>query len=85
MDKVKFSLADENGKMVEYDTVCTVDSEDGLHSYICYTDNSKDKDGDLKIYISAFRENNGELKIFPIESQEEWDWIQNKFYETKEN
>ena len=83
MDKEIISLKDENGVLKEYEVVCTITSDDGLHNYICYTDNTKDEDGDLKILISAYKVNGEDMDIFPIETEEEWNWIKEKFDERK--
>lgn len=85
MDKQKISLKDKNGELKEYEVMLTITSDDGLHNYIFYTDNTKDIDGDLKIYVSSYKEDGDNMDIYPVETQEEWNWIKEKFYERKEN
>ena len=85
MEKEKISLKDKAGELKEFDVMFTIDSEDGMHNYICYTDNTQDEDGDLKILISSYRVVGEEMEIFPVETEEEWEWIKEKFNERKES
>ena len=44
--------------------------------YVVYTDNSKDKDGNIRVFASIYKigENGGEL--LPVKSEKEWKIIE---------
>lgn len=74
MEKLEFTI---KGK--KYETVCTLDINEYAHNYICYTDNSLDEEGDVKTFISAYTYENGEINIFPIKDEKEWEFIEKIF------
>lgn len=71
-EKNTFQVLDENGKEVTCEVLFTFDSEETKKSYIVYTDNTTDQDGNVRVYASIFdpKAENTELK--PIESDREW-------------
>ncbi|MCX4255099.1 MAG: DUF1292 domain-containing protein [Bacilli bacterium] len=79
MEKFQFTVKGKNGKDKKYETVCTLDINSYSHNYICYTDNSLDENGEVKIFISAYTFENDELSIFPIEDEKEWKFIEKAF------
>ena len=44
-EKTKFTVLDENGNEVECEVLFTFDSEETNKSYIVYTDNTTDEEG----------------------------------------
>lgn len=71
-EKNTFQVLDENGKEVTCEVLFTFDSEETKNSYIVYTDNTTDDNGNIRVYASIFDPavENPELK--PIESEREW-------------
>ena len=53
-EKNTFQVLDENGKEVTCEVLFTFDSEETKKSYIVYTDNTTDDDGNVRVYASIF-------------------------------
>ena len=75
-NKNQFTLIDEEGKEVVYDVLFTFDSEETNKSYIVYTDNTLDEEGNTKVYASIFNPEEENPVLLPIESDEEWKLIE---------
>lgn len=73
---VKFKVFDDNGKEVECEVLFTFDSEETGKSYMVYTDNSVDDDGNTRVYASIYNPNQDEIKLEPIETDKEWKIIE---------
>ena len=67
-----FKVMDENGKIIECDILYTFDSMETGKSYVVYTDNSKDENGNINVFASTYDPNNDEAGISPIETEQEW-------------
>lgn len=76
-NKNQFTLIDEEGKEVVYDVLFTFDSEETNKSYIVYTDNSTDEEGNIQVYASTYKKGEGtSTKLDPIETDKEWKIIE---------
>ena len=75
-EKTKFTVLDENGKEVECEVLFTFDSEETNKSYIVYTDNTTDEEGNTKVYASIFNPNDEKTELIPIETDREWKIIE---------
>lgn len=75
-DLVKFKVFDDNGKEVECEVLFTFDSDETGKSYMVYTDNSIDEDGNTRVYASIYNPNQDEIKLEPIETDKEWKIIE---------
>ena len=75
-EKNSFTVINDEGKEVVCDVLFTFDSDETGKSYIAYTDNTKDENGNVQVYASIYNpdEENPELK--PIESEKEWKGIE---------
>ena len=75
-EKNSFTVINDEGKEVVCDVLFTFDSDETGKSYIAYTDNTKDENGNVQVYASIYNpdEENPELK--PIESEKEWKVIE---------
>ena len=67
-----FTVTDKNGKETEYEILFTFESNDTDKNYIVYTSNELDGDDMIKTYASIYEENDGVLKLTPIEDEKEW-------------
>ena len=76
MKKNKFTLIDENGKEVEYDVLFTFESDETEKNYIVYTDNTKDDDGNIRVYASVYYPDDEDAGLDPIETDKEWKIIE---------
>ena len=75
-EKTKFTVLDENGEEVECEVLFTFDSEETNKSYIVYTDNTTDEEGNTKVYASIFNPNDEKTELIPIETDREWKIIE---------
>lgn len=71
-----FILRDENGKETKYDVMVTFDNELTGKSYIVYTDESVDEDGNIRIFASTYNPDSDEKRLMAIETEEEWETIE---------
>lgn len=71
-EKSTFQVLDENGNEVTCEVLFTFDSEETKHSYIVYTDNTTDEDGNVRVYASIFDPNAENTELKPIETDREW-------------
>ena len=75
-EKKKFMVLDENGKQVECEPLFTFESEDTKQNYIVYTDNSRDKNGSIRIFASIYKMTDKGGELLPIKSEKEWKVIE---------
>ncbi len=80
-DLVKFKVFNDEGKEVECEVLFTFDSDETNKSYMVYTDNSVDDDGNTRVYASIYNPNEEKIKLQPIESDKEWKIIETIFKE----
>ena len=74
--KQKFVVLDDKGKEVECEPLFTFESEETKKNYIVYTDNSKDKDGNVRVFASIYKVTDKGGKLLPIKSEKEWKVIE---------
>ena len=81
----KFYALDDEGNKVECEALFMFDSPVYGKSYIAYTDNTLDDDGDLNVYASSYDPESIEtlpgnehvsLVLTPIETDEEWQIVE---------
>ena len=78
MDKDgKLVIKNDKGEVLECDVLFTFDSEETGKSYIAYTDNTKDENGNIKVYANIYDPNGEDLKLEPITTEKEWKAINN--------
>lgn len=77
MDKKNvFTVMNDEGKEVECEVLFTFDSEETNKSYMVYTDNTTDTDGNVKVYASVYDPNGDNTELLPIETEREWKIIE---------
>lgn len=74
--KHKFVVLDEKGKEVVCEPLFTFESEETKKNYVVYTDNSKDKDGNVRVFASIYKVNDKGGELLPIKSEKEWKVIE---------
>ena len=72
MDNNSFTMLNEAGEEVKYDVLFTFDNEETNKSYIAYTDNTYDDDGNISVYASTYDPNSSEVILGKIETENEW-------------
>jgi uncharacterized protein YrzB (UPF0473 family) len=73
---MKFKII-ENGKEIECEIVLTFRDENNDINYIVYTDGTKDSDGELEVYASRYIEEANKYILHPIQSEVEWNLVDN--------
>ena len=73
MDANKIQVTDENGEELEFDVLFTFESDDTGKKYVLYYDSTIEEP---QVYSSIYDE---EGHLFPIESPEEWEMIEEVF------
>lgn len=75
-EKMTFKVFDDAGKEVECEVLFTFDSDETKKSYMVYTDNTVDEEGNTKVYASIYNPDDENPKLEPIESDKEWKIIE---------
>ena len=90
---VHFNAITPEGMLVECETLFTFASEETGNSYIVYTDNSTDDEGNTTVYASIYDPNGVEyneasgmaaLSLVPIETEREWQIVEELLQEASE-
>lgn len=76
MEKNTFTVIDENGKEIVCQILFTFESEETNKNYMVYTDNSRDENGNIKVYAAIFDPNEESPKLEMIETEKEWKIIE---------
>ena len=76
MEENKFKIIDKNGKEVEFEVLFTFESDETKKNYMVYTDNTKDDNGNTRVYASVFVPDKEPLELLPIETEREWKVIE---------
>lgn len=83
-EKMTFKVTNEEGKEVEYEVLFTFDSDETKKSYMVYTDDSKDENGNTRVFASAYIQGEEETELLPIETEKEWKIIDTILKELQE-
>ena len=76
MDNNTFKVINNEGQEITCDILFTFDSDETKKSYIVYTDNSKDDEGNIQVFASIYDPKMENPKLEPIESDQEWKIIE---------
>ena len=85
MEENSFTMKDENGKEIKYDVLFTFQMEETNKDYIVYTDNTTDKEGNIQVYASVYRNEEGKMNLEAIETDNEWKTIETILKEVQNN
>ena len=72
LDVMTFKVKNQFGQEIECEVLFTFESDDSTKNYIVYTDNTKDAQGNTRVYASIYTPNVDESKLLPIETAKEW-------------
>lgn len=84
-EKMTFKVTNEEGQEVEYEVLFTFDSDETKKSYMVYTDDSKDENGNTRVFASAYVQGEEETELLPIETDKEWKIIETILKELQED
>lgn len=71
-----FKVVDKNGKETQFEVLFTFESDETNKNYIVYTDNTKDNEGNVRVYASIFEPDAEPLELLPIKTEREWKIIE---------
>ena len=75
-EKKKFMVLDERGQQVECEPLFTFESEETKKQYVVYTDNSRDEEGNVRVFASIYKMNDKGGELLPIKTEKEWKVIE---------
>lgn len=70
--KQKFIVVDDKGKEIECEPLFTFESEETKKEYVVYTDNSRDKQGNIRVFASIYTMSDKGYQLLPITTEKEW-------------
>ena len=71
-----FKVVDQNGNTIEFEILFTFESDETHKNYMVYTDNTKDENGNVRVYASVFVPDKEPLELLPVETEREWKIIE---------
>lgn len=83
-ERMTFKVTNNEGKEVEYEVLFTFDSDETNKSYMVYTDDSKDENGNIRVFASTYVTGDDTTELFPIETDKEWKIIDTILKELQE-
>ena len=78
-----FTVLDDEGRETPCNVLFTFDRNEDDH-YIVYTDNTKDEDENIQVYASRYTMQGNDIKLLPINTEEEWVLIQDTLEDLQE-
>jgi len=72
----KFIILNRNKEEVECEVLFTFESEETKKNYIVYTDNTKDSNGNIRVFASIYNPDSEDRALLPIESDKEWNVVE---------
>ena len=76
-ETMTFKVINDEGKEIECEVLFTFESDETKKNYIAYTDNTTDEEGNTKVYASIYDPEKEDQNLEPIETEEEWQMIEN--------
>ena len=76
MEQNSFKVINDQGQEIVCDVLFTFDSEETNKSYIVYTDNSTDEQGNVQVFASIYDPKQENPRLDPIETDSEWKIIE---------
>ncbi len=74
-DDSKLVVINARGERIECEILFTFDSDDFGKSYVIYTDNTRDEEGELRAYASIYDPEGNDLSLQEIKTRAEWEMI----------
>ena len=71
-----FTIRNEIGEEIDCEVLFTFDSDETKKSYIVFTDNSLDNNGNIKVYANTYDSTGASNDLGVIETEEEWGVIE---------
>lgn len=74
-NKSSFKIVNDKGEELACDVLFTYEDTKLNKNYIVFTDNTKDDNGQIKVYANTYDPTGKDLSLGKIETEEEWDNI----------
>lgn len=71
-----FKVVDNDGNEIEFEVLFTFESDETKKNYMVYTDNTRDENGNVRVYASVFKPEAEPLELLPVETEREWKIIE---------
>ncbi|MEC5422167.1 DUF1292 domain-containing protein [Virgibacillus sp. C22-A2] len=78
-EKERIVIPDEDGEEHLFEVLFTFDVDETNHSYIAVVPVEQTEDEEVEVYAFRYEEKNNDdndLSLFPIESDEEWEMVE---------
>lgn len=75
-ERMTFKVFNDEGQEVDCEVLFTFDSDETKKSYMVYTDNTIDEEGNTKVYASIYNPDDENPKLIPIETDKEWQIVE---------
>ncbi|RYG74777.1 DUF1292 domain-containing protein [Lentibacillus lipolyticus] len=78
-EKERIIIPDENGEEHLFEVLFTFDVDKTGHSYIAVVPVDQQENEEVEVYAFRYEEqetNDDDLSLFPIESEEEWEMVE---------
>lgn len=72
-----FEIKQKTGGVIRYEMLDAFFCSATGKNYILYTNNILDENNKIKVYASTYDPNEYQIKLSPIETDEEWKYIEN--------
>lgn len=72
----KLTIKSEDGKEIEANVITFLKDDETNKEYVLYTFDDNNDEVEAKIYASVFVENASGYELLPIESEDEWQALQ---------
>lgn len=82
-EKERIIIPDENGEENLFEVLFKFDIDETGHSYITLIPVEQAQDEEVEVYAFRYEDDGSEengLKLFPIETDEEWDMVEEVLY-----
>ncbi|GAB3050518.1 DUF1292 domain-containing protein [Virgibacillus ainsalahensis] len=78
-EKERIIIPDENGEEHLFEVLFTFDVDETNHSYIAVVPTEQSEEEEVEVYAFRYEEkakDDDDLSLFPIESDEEWEMVE---------
>ena len=70
------TVIDDKGKEITCEPLFTFESEETKKQYVVYTDNSRDKEGNIRVFASIYTMTDKGNQLLPVTTDKEWKVIE---------
>lgn len=75
-EKNTITVTNDKGEKIVLDILVTFDSEETEKSYVIYTDNTKDENGNVRVYASTYNPGDPQMNLEDIKTEKEWKMVE---------